>query len=382
MMTAVMDVPVSASATSTTGYITVANPNDITCAAEKYEIKLGDSTPSTTPSNLSASDISFATPLNTLEPETNYLLKKTLFLKPGESVKLPIKINLTSANLNSLLRIYAFGIEPFKNFTFIDLAWTDIYSGYVNLFTLPMTVADHPHKPQDLNAYHVTGQQSALVPNCSVETFINGKYLAVSNVDLQESLPLKLRITKKYATKIEYNCNNTSWNEITVDSNNEVIISGLRDDLSCRLRASRLEGGKTINSDCAPIAKLDINIVKTDKAECVIQPGSNFANYSMTASLRISDSNIGKTGFKYIVAKTKDGQWYSYSQKNWIVGQRPFSSDPTPLSDLLSFLLFEHMNLTDFIGTTVYLGYGIGNDETSALREMTSTNRLHECVRL
>lgn len=386
----VMDTGAARSGTEKFGQIVLANPNAGTCATGEFEFSLSDISADSVNAKLSAQDFEFGKPqdsaiaLGDVAAVNDELLRKKIYIAPGEAVTVPFKVGLRTSNLQAAIRLYAFGVAPTKNFTLIDFAWTDIYAGNVNLYTLPTRVNPHPHDPQSLSYFHVTGQTNTVSPSCRVEVDVAGQFKATDKVTVPEGGALKVRVSKANASAVEFNCGDSTsesgWTAFSPNAQGEQTVSGLTANASCHLRATRREGGRLLTAACSPVSKIDVVIRKSDRARCEVGPGARIARYSMTAALQIADDNQEKAGFKFILGKTLSGVWYSYTTSGWVSGMVPYSANDSVLRDLRPLSIFDQDDLRSFQDAEIILGYGLGPTPASAKTEMMAANRLFTCA--
>ncbi len=361
------------------GYLVLTNPNGLECGINQYEINVENPEQSISNSLVSASQVEFGNALANLDPDDRYLIRKKIFVPAGNSVQVPLKVLISPYNINAILRFNVLSVAPFRTNNPIELSWSGQYVGSVNHYVYSSEALVASLNALELNPLNITGLVSSMPPSCRVETNVSGVYKDLGQITVEEGGVLKLRVSSRYASFVEYSCNNSEWKTLSTSSLIEMSFNGLTTSLSCQLRASRVDTSKTVTAPCSPASKLEINVGLLDKVECQKSSDSKLSSYSLAASFRISDKNKGKSGFKFVFGKSAAGEWYSYNGKNWVSGRFPLHDEAIALSDSTSTSLFSSADLSNFKNAQVFLGYGLGTSGIGAESEMTASQRLTIC---
>ncbi len=361
------------------GYLVLTNPNGLECGINQYEINVENPEQTIANSLVSASQVDFGNALTNLDSDERYLIRKKIFVPPGASVQVPLRVLISPYNINSILRFNVLSVAPFRSNSAVELSWSTQYVGSVNQYVFSSEALVAPYQALEFNPLNITGLVSSVPPSCRVETKVSGIYKDLSQIAVEEGAVLQLRVSSHYASSVEYNCNNSEWKTLSTSSLFEPSFSGLTTNLSCQLRASRMDTSKTVTAACSPVSKIEINISLLDKIECQKSSDSKLTSYSLAASLRIADKNKGKSGFKFIIGKSAAGEWYSYNGKSWVSGKFPLNDQAITLTDSASISIFSYADLSNFKNSQVFLGYGVGTSASSAESEMTASQRLMIC---
>lgn len=364
------------------GSLVVANPNGGNCPASLTEIALGNDSGAPVEARFRAADIEFGAELSNLALTGSELIRKKLFLMPGEAVSLPIGIRFTEKNINSILRLNLIGKSPSVGVSMLSISASNEWGPPVNSKLIQTDWPVHPFQPVALRPFHVTGIAPPPMPTCQVQVFASGQFLDLDHLSVREGDPLRLKATSAHATAIEYACSDQEWSPLLLNAEGELLLASVGADLNCELRAVRKTPTESLAAPCAPVSRIQVDVILQDRLTCTRTPDSTLARFTLDASLRVGDASRGKIGFYFVLGKAADQTWYSFDGTLWKAGIAPLNSQATRLDQLPTTRLFDAQDLQAFKDSQIWIGYGIGDSAAAAHAELTSSQRALVCETL
>lgn len=101
---------------------------------------------------------------------------------------------------------------------------------------------------------------------------------------------------------------------------------------------------------------------------------------TLSAKVTFATEHVGKVGSLFVGAQLTDGRWFFLSNKQWRAyseNQRPpeYLYIATLTAGVHEYAILEAMDVKDFVGTKIYVGYGVANTVDLGWQEMLDTTR-------
>ncbi|MBK7962852.1 MAG: hypothetical protein IPK04_17665 [Bdellovibrionales bacterium] len=307
------------------GYLIVNNPNGSVCSTQEFRL-LFSHPAGDLPGDgiLRKEDIEFDPSLAVAAVSSSQILARKVFLQPGKSTIIPIGFKITASNVNAIFQIYSsgpgLGVGAGLNFAKVDyFGWKQAPPPYLNQHVSVHGSAEHPFQPLPLTPFNVTGQLSSMALTCVLAISHLGISSPTNQIQVPEGTDLTLRFAAEYVDGIQQKCGASNWANIVLNAQSEFKIVNLTSPLTCEYRAYRTDGNQLKTAACSA-SPIVIGVYRSDQATCTKASGSTLGQFTLDASLRISDKNKGKVGYRFLAAKTLKNHWYSFDGAKWVEG--------------------------------------------------------------